>query len=81
MVTMPTCAVCSSVQDVQGRLQTLSETEPSSDALFAQRWVATQEHFLDAATKWAGEHLVFPNSFYEQEWILYFIYLFSLRFI
>ena len=73
MVTVPTCAVCSSAQDVQGRLQTLSETEPSSDALFAQRWVATQEHFLDAATKRAGEHLVFPNSFYKQEQMLFFI--------
>lgn len=68
-VTVPTCAVCSTAQNVQGCLQTLSPTERSSDPLFSQWWVATQQHFLNAASKWAGIHRVVPDSFYEQEWI------------
>lgn len=64
MVTELTCSICRSTQNVQGVLQALSKTETSSDELLTQYWVATEQHFLDAATKWAGKHF-FPDSFYE----------------
>lgn len=67
MVTVPTCAICSSAQDVEGGLQTLKQLEPSSNALFAQYRVAAQEHFLDAAAKRAGNGLVFPPRFYREQ--------------
>lgn len=54
-VTVLTCAICSSAQDVEGSLQTLNQAEASSNAFFAQDGVAAQEHFLDAATKRAGK--------------------------
>lgn len=65
MVAVPTCAVCRSTQSVQRGLQALGQAEPSSDGLLSERWVATQEHFLNAATKRAGRYLVVPNSIYE----------------
>lgn len=34
MVTVPTCAICNSAQDVEGGLQMLNQAEPSSNALF-----------------------------------------------
>lgn len=61
MVTVQTCAICSSAQDVEGGLQMLKQFEASSNGLFAQYRVAAQEHFLDAATKRAGKGLVFPH--------------------
>lgn len=64
-VTVPTCAICSGAQDVEGGLQTLNQAELSSNALFAQYRVAAQEHFLDAATKRAG--LVFAHRFYGEQ--------------
>lgn len=69
MLSVPTCAICSSTQIVQSVFQTLHQTKPSRNKFFAQCWIATEQYFLDAATKWAGKHLVFPNSFYEEEWI------------
>ena len=64
MFTELTCSICSSTQNVQDALQALCKTEASSDELFTQCLVATEQHFLDAATKWTGKHF-FPDSFYE----------------
>lgn len=66
-VTVPTCAICSGAQDVEGGLQTLNQAELSSNALFAQFRVAAQEHLLDAATKRAGKGLVFAHRFYGEQ--------------
>lgn len=67
-VPVPTCAVCSSGEDVEGGLQTLNQAEPRGDTLLAQHRVAAQEHFLDAATKRAGKGLVLPSHrFYPEQ--------------
>lgn len=67
LVAMPTCAICSSAQDVEDGLQTLDQAEPSSDALFAQHRVAAQENLLDAAAKGAGEGRLLPHRLCPQE--------------
>lgn len=67
LVAMPTCAICSSAQDVEDGLQTLNQAEPSSDALLAQDRVAAQENLLDAAAKRAGKGRVLPHRLWQQE--------------
>lgn len=67
LVAVPTCAICSSAQDVEDGLQALNQAEASSDALFPQYRVAAQENLLDAATKGAGEGRVFPHRLCQQE--------------
>lgn len=67
LIPMLTCAICSSAQDVEDGLQTLSQAELSSNVLFAQYRVAAQENLLDAATKRAGKGRVFPHRLCQQE--------------
>lgn len=62
MMTVLTHDVGCRAEDVQGALQALHQSKLGGDALLAQRGVATQQYFLDAAAKRVGAHLLLPRG-------------------